>query len=53
MASDTYKVEGTAHREFYSETGFTLDEAQEYASQIIDGDVDSTVKIIGAGERDR
>jgi hypothetical protein len=41
-----FKVFGRAHGELFFETGFeTLEAAQDYASSIIDGDVDSDVQI--------
>jgi hypothetical protein len=45
-----YTVSGRAHGVWYIEPGFaTMDEAADYASQIIDGDVDSTVEITTDG----
>jgi hypothetical protein len=46
----TYRVIGIAHGERFNETGFTTEtEATEYASSVIDGDYDSTIRV----ERER
>ena len=43
----TYKVIGTAHGDTFNEGGFAERvHAEAYASDVIDGDVDSTVEII-------
>ncbi|HEU4865011.1 MAG TPA: hypothetical protein VFT76_02080, partial [Actinomycetota bacterium] len=42
----TYRVRGTAHGTEFDERGFpTAPEAAEYASLILDGDVDGTIEI--------
>ena len=42
----TYRVHGTAHGDTFDERGFTtLDEATDYASDVIDGDLDGTIEV--------
>jgi hypothetical protein len=43
----TYRVIGTAHGSRFDERGFeTSEEAEAYASEIIDGDYDSTIDVV-------
>lgn len=41
----TYRAHGTAHGTEFDERGLTEEEATEYASSILDGDVDGTIEI--------
>lgn len=42
----TYRVIGTAHGERFNESGFATEaEATDYASAVIDGDCDSTIRV--------
>lgn len=46
----TYTVSGQAHGGWFVEPGFgSLQDAMDYASQIIDGDQDATIDITSDG----
>lgn len=52
VTTSWYRVRGTAHGTYFDEWGFSsADDAQAYASSIIDGDTGATVEVIPTAVR--